>query len=302
MSMLRSRLLFTATLAAAAAAQAEPAAPSWQQLTAAAPARQLEWAARYEHGEGVKRDLGRAIELYCAAARRGAVEAQYQLGWLYANGRGVTRDDALAAAWFRLAAQQGDAPSRRMLDLLRGVRARPAACVGPAGATALVARALPRLDPGTSPERRQVVEWVYALAPQYQLDPELVLAVIAAESNFQTQATSPKNAMGLMQLIPETAERFGVEDAFDPQQNLRGGMAYLRWLLAFFQGDVQLALAGYNAGENAVERYRGIPPYPETQAYVARITQAYGKTTHPPVAAVVAPSPLVALVASPASR
>jgi soluble lytic murein transglycosylase-like protein len=103
------------------------------------------------------------------------------------------------------------------------------------------------------------------------LDPELVLALIEAESNFNPRALSPKNAQGLMQLIPATAERFGVRDAWDPEQNLRGGMAYLRWLLARFKGNVQLALAGYNAGEGAVERHGGIPPYAETRAYVSHI-------------------------------
>lgn len=79
-----------------------------------------------------------------------------------------------------------------------------------------------------------------------------MLAVIEAESGFNSQARSVKNAQGLMQLIPETAERFGVQDPYDPVQNLQGGMAYLRWLLAYFQGDVRLSLAGYNAGEGAV--------------------------------------------------
>ncbi len=110
-----------------------------------------------------------------------------------------------------------------------------------------------------------------SLAPQYHLDPNLVLAVVAAESNFDPSARSDKNAQGLMQLIPATAERFDVKDAWDPEQNLRGGMAYLRWLLQRFDGDVWLALAGYNAGEQAVERYKGIPPYPETRDYVDRI-------------------------------
>ena len=84
-----------------------------------------------------------------------------------------------------------------------------------------------------------------------------------------------------MQLMPATAARFGVEDASDPVQNLRGGMAYLRWLLIRFEGDLRLALAGYNAGEGAVRRFDGIPPYRETQRYVERITRAYGKTLHP---------------------
>jgi soluble lytic murein transglycosylase-like protein len=96
-----------------------------------------------------------------------------------------------------------------------------------------------------------------------------------------------------MQLIPETAERFGVKQVFNPAENIRGGLAYLRWLLAFFQGVVQLVLAAYNAGERAVERYRGIPPYAETRSYVRKITSVYKNATHPFDAAIVEPSPLM---------
>lgn len=123
---------------------------------------------------------------------------------------------------------------------------------------------------------------VRELAPQYALDPKLVLAVIEAESSFNPKARSPKNAQGLMQLIPATAKRFGVGDPWDPEQNLRGGMAYLRWLLDHFNGDIKLALAGYNAGERAVERHGGIPPYAETQRYVKRIVKRLGATSRQP--------------------
>ena len=99
---------------------------------------------------------------------------------------------------------------------------------------------------------------------------------MAAESNFDPLAVSPKNAQGLMQLTPETAARFRVRRLTDPAQNIRGGMAYLRWLLAYFEGDLALVLAAYNAGERAVERYRGIPPYAETRLYVSRIIAALG--------------------------
>ena len=109
--------------------------------------------------------------------------------------------------------------------------------------------------------KRKITGLVRELAPKYSLDPKLVLAVIETESNFNPKARSPKNARGLMQLIPATAQRFGVRNVWDPEQNLRGGMAYLRWLLKHFKGDVKLALAGYNAGEKAVERHGGIPPY-----------------------------------------
>ena len=120
------------------------------------------------------------------------------------------------------------------------------------------------------------MRFVRLTAPEFKLEPHLVLAFIATESNFNPAAVSPKNAQGLMQLIPETAARFGVRNAMDPTQNVRGGMAYLRWLLARYQGDVVLAAAAYNAGEGAVDRYLGVPPYAETRQYVWKIVQAAG--------------------------
>jgi soluble lytic murein transglycosylase-like protein len=131
------------------------------------------------------------------------------------------------------------------------------------------------------PGRQAVERLIDRLAPQYALDPALVKQVVAAESAFRTDARSPKNAQGLMQLIPATARRFGVQDPWDAEQNLRGGMAYLSWLLGQFRGDVRLALAGYNAGEGAVARHGGLPPYAETRQYVAGIIGRYGKTQHP---------------------
>ena len=93
-----------------------------------------------------------------------------------------------------------------------------------------------------------------------------------------------------MQLIPETAARFRVKNPFDPAQNIRGGVAYLRWLLAYFEGDVALVAAAYNAGERTVERYRGVPPYSETRAYVQRILSAVGAIAQPYDPSVTAPS------------
>ena len=123
------------------------------------------------------------------------------------------------------------------------------------------------------------------------------VAIIATESNFDARALSPKRAQGLMQLIPETAARFGVRNAMDPAQNIRGGMAYLRWLLAYFEGDVTLVAAAYNAGEGAVERYRGVPPYAETRAYVRRILALVGyRNAHAFDASVTDPSTLSMLI------
>ncbi|MCP5151613.1 MAG: transglycosylase SLT domain-containing protein [Ectothiorhodospiraceae bacterium] len=236
-----------------------------------APGEQVEWALRFEHGEGVAQDYDAAVRLYCEAAWQGHAQAQYALGWMYANGRGVARDDGLAAVWFGLAAEQGDAHARRMLAQV-GAGGGDPRCVLPDGRTVgpLAAR-------GAVADRATVERWVRVLAPEFALPPDLVLAVIQTESNFNPRARSPKNAQGLMQLIPATASRFGVEDVWDPVANLRGGMAYLRWLSDYFDGDLRRVLAGYNAGEHAVDRHGGIPPYAETRQYVRRILGMLGE-------------------------
>jgi soluble lytic murein transglycosylase-like protein len=122
---------------------------------------------------------------------------------------------------------------------------------------------------------------VHEIARPYQVDPALVMAVIQQESGFNTAALSSKKAQGLMQLMPQTALRFGVRHPFEAKDNIRGGIAYLHWLLRHFNGNVALVLAGYNAGEHAVERYQGIPPYAETQHYVRAIMAHYPSTHHP---------------------
>ena len=141
------------------------------------------------------------------------------------------------------------------------------------------------------------MRFVNLVAPEYQLQPHLVLSIIATESNFDASAVSPKNAHGLMQLIPATAARFGVRNIMDPVQNIRGGMAYLRWLMARFEGDVRLVAAAYNAGEGAVERYLGVPPYAETRLYVLKIRAGVaGQTRHPFDPTAAEPSPMLPLM------
>jgi hypothetical protein len=116
---------------------------------------------------------------------------------------------------------------------------------------------------------------VQQTASRYQVDPDLVRAVIRVESGYDPKAVSSKGAMGLMQLIPATAQRFGVANPFDPQQNIEGGVNYLKHLLDLFGGDLNLSLAAYNAGEHAVQRWGGIPAIPETQDYVRKINSIY---------------------------
>ncbi len=254
--------------------------------------RQLREEARaYEHGESVPKDLARAAEMYCAGALAGDPEARYSIGWMYANGRGVPRDDSLAAYFFNLAAEQGHAPARNMLRFVGPPASEPPECMR--DRTAVLAEEIEEIDDFTygNEKQRQLAELVRRLAPEYGIEPRLALAIARTESNFNPNAVSIKNAQGLMQLIPETAVRFNVKKPFDPEQNVRGGLAYLRWLLAYFRGDVALAAAGYNAGEGAVNRFLGIPPYAETRGYVQRILAAFRRHEHPYDASVTEPSP-----------
>ena len=114
------------------------------------------------------------------------------------------------------------------------------------------------------------------VAEEHGVDPALVRAVIEVESAWNPRAVSVKGALGLMQLMPATAAQYGVRNAFDPKQNVSGGTRHLRFLLDQFNDDTRLALAAYNAGENAVTRYKGVPPYSETRAYVQRLETLYG--------------------------
>lgn len=273
-----------------------PSAPP-PEVGPVVPSQVLRWrqeALALEHGDGVPQDPLRAAELYCRAARYGDPEAQFNLAWMLTHSRGIERDDAKAAHLFAAAAEQGIAQAQNMLSAMGAPRGALPDCLRPpdsdpprsahAAASSKPAQARlpppPPAVPAHAPE--SIVKFVTLVAPEYQLAPHLVLAVMATESNFDPWAVSPRNAQGLMQLIPDTAARFKVKRITDPVQNIRGGMAYLRWLLAYFRGDLTLVLAAYNAGEGAVDRYGGVPPYAETRSYVRRVIAAIdGQRTHP---------------------
>jgi len=131
------------------------------------------------------------------------------------------------------------------------------------------------LDEVVGPAGGDLRELAAAAARRHGLDPGLVLAVVSVESGFRPQAVSPKGAQGLMQLMPGTASSLGVADAFDPVQNLDGGTRHLGQLLTLYGGDLARALAAYNAGEGAVHRHGGVPPYRETRAYVKKVLERY---------------------------
>ncbi len=137
------------------------------------------------------------------------------------------------------------------------------------------------LPQGVNLVRGQYADLINHVALDEGVDPELVKAIIRAESNFDPYAVSRKGAQGLMQLMPATAGRYAVGNSFDPEANIRGGVRYLRYLHDMFPGRLSLALAAYNAGEHVVLRHNGIPPYPETRQYVDRILDYYRRRDPP---------------------
>jgi len=120
---------------------------------------------------------------------------------------------------------------------------------------------------------------VRKVAQKYGVESDLIHAIIRAESNYNSLAVSEKGAMGLMQLMPATAEAYGVNDFYDPEENIEGGTKYLKDLIKLYDGKTNFVLAAYNAGQEAVKKYKGIPPYPETRNYISRIQSSYRKST-----------------------
>jgi hypothetical protein len=259
------------------------------------PERLTELGKFFDLSDPPSQDFAKARDLYCRAGAAGEPEALHRLGWMYLKGRGVPASDAVAGTLFRWATALGFSGADGMARALQGAVDTPPPCLAAAGAkdvdalrarvraarNATIENPVQLRTAPASIDQQRIVQMVLREARSFRLDPRLVLALMRTESNFDPLARSPKSAQGLMQLIPETAQRFNVQNPFDPTENVRGGMAYLRWLLAYYRGDVALTLAAYNAGEGAVDRYRGVPPFAETIAYVQRIRALYPFDRHP---------------------
>ena len=174
-----------------------------------------------------------------------------------------------------LAADQPDRPQQ----VVRVVRADPRTgkLVRSVIVTAKPVAARIAAEAAVSP--RGINEAIKAISATQSLPPELVHSVIKVESNYNPLAISPKGAQGLMQLMPATARRFGVANAFDPVDNIQGGAKYLKYLLDLYKGNYELALAAYNAGEGAVEKYGAVPPYPETLNYLVQVGRQFQKNS-----------------------
>jgi TPR repeat protein len=290
--------IFICTLSVAASRPELPAgAENGQKLDAL-----MRKAAGYEASAESPRDYWQAAALYCKASRLGNTEAQYRLGMLYAFGEGLPENKAYAASLFSMASNQGHAKAYDMLETVNYTSSELPACVtseeppekphhldSTDGGHTVIDRYLESVPSN----KLWIIDLVNKMSGWYGIDPKFVLSIIIMESNFGIKAQSPKKAMGLMQLIPATAERFNVKNAFDASQNIKGGIRYLRWLLSYYRGNIELVAAAYNAGEKAVDRYFGIPPYPETREYVKRVKTLYRKSMHPYDEKITAPSPII---------
>ncbi|MFM5171755.1 lytic transglycosylase domain-containing protein [Aeromonas veronii] len=223
-------------------------------------------------------NLQKAIALYCVAAGTGNPEGYFRIGRLLATGPASVRSAKMANSYLAMAMRLGNQQASRYYNPRVGNAPMGDQCgVGMRGGQGSyfalpstpfnVEAYLARQSPG----KQKLATMLRHAAKRHQVDVRLVLAIAIAESNLESRAVSAKNAQGVMQLIPETQQRFGVTQPFDPAQNIKGGVSYLKWLDRRFDGDWVLISAAYNAGEKAVERYGGIPPYDETREYVKRV-------------------------------
>jgi len=274
---------------------------------------QFNLALLYYHGLGIPRDSKQAVYWYTKAAEQGHVNAQYSLGDLYFNGDGkeVPQDFKQAVYWYTKAAEQGFANAQYRLGYMYDYGDEipqdykqaffwytKAAEQGHYFAKKHRDEMLEKMSQSQNEEVQKLSKELYekinnemaeqeqvqyssfinAAAKRYSLAPELIQAIIKIESSFNPFAISERGAMGLMQLMPETAKEMNVESPFEAEENIMGGSRYLRKLHDLFAGDLQLVLAAYNAGPNRIlENNHRIPRIPETEEYVKKVLQEYGR-------------------------
>lgn len=227
-----------------------------------------------EHGVGIRRNVDLATELYCDAASMGSSEGFFRVGRMLAQRSPQQR--SLANAYLALAARLGHRQAAMLHDASVENGKIDDICRITRGNVAQPKFDLDGYIAGLTKDKRSLAAIIRQRAPRYGVDERLALGIALAESNLDASAVSPKNAQGVMQLIPDTQARFGVKNAFDAEQNVKGGLAYLKWLQARFNGNPTLVAAAYNAGEAAVERHSGVPPYRETEDYVRRVLNFSG--------------------------
>jgi soluble lytic murein transglycosylase-like protein len=267
------------------------ASPTPTVIAAKNPYSQLVNLAFKGKGQNGVRSYADAAEQFCRDARdHNDANAQFALGWMYENGKGVAKNENVAVIFYSMAAKQLHQSARESLSASSGnpniaklpeCMSKPSNMLGSTDSKTVGDTSLAQVESTPFYVKGSVYKLVSKIAPRFNIDTDLAMAFIAVESGFNPNATSNKNAQGLMQLIPATAARFNVKNAYDPEQNIKGGLAYLQWLLTYFEGDVQLVAAAYNSGENTVEKYKGVPPYPETRKYVKKIASLYKKSYHP---------------------
>ena len=236
----------------------------------------LEQGLAAERGVGLRQNYALAIQLYCDAATMGSSEGFFRIGRMLAQGSPRLRNPSLANAYLALAARLGHREASMLHDPSVANGRIDEICTNTDEQAGMLVFDLDGYIAGLAAPKRKLAALIRKRAPHYGVDARMALGIALAESNLDANAVSPKNAQGVMQLIPETQERFGVQKPFDAEQNIKGGLAYLKWLQNRFGGDLMLVAAAYNSGEGTVERYGDVPPFPETQQYVRRVLEFSG--------------------------